>query len=174
MEDEQAVSVEYVVTREEFMAFARWQIWSMKGLRLNAGLTTLAVIGGILLIATGSNVAVGAILLALCALEIALGAWVAISVTRRSWAKRGSTVAATYLRFSPDGVYVRTASTDEPTPWSTYPRTIEYRDLYLLEVNRLVYRVIPKRAFDNASDEQRFRELVAAHTTAVLKTPKGQ
>ena len=168
--DDQAVSVEYVITREEFMSFARWQIWSMKGLRLNAALTTLAVVGGIALIAGGGDVAVGVILIALCGLEIVLGFWVATTVTRRSWEKRGSTVASTYLRFSPDGVYVRTMAIDEATPWSTYPRTVEYRALYLLEVNKLVYRVIPKRAFDSPADEQEFRKLVSEHTAAALKT----
>jgi len=167
--DDQTVSVEYVTTREEFMAFARWQLWNMKGLRLNGVITALAVVGGITLIVTGTNTGIGALLLAMCAFELVLGLWVARSVTLRAWAKRSAAIASTYLQLSPAGVHVRTSEIDAFTDWSSYPRTIEYRDLYLMEINRLVYRVIPRRAFDSPADEQLFRRLVSEHTTASLR-----
>jgi len=166
--DDQTVSVEYVTTREEFMTFARWQIWTMKGLRLNAVITALAVVGGITLIVSGTNTSIGVLLLAMCALEIGLGVWIAMSATRRAWAKRSAAIAATYLQFSEAGVHVRTSEIDAFTDWSTYLRTVEYRDLYLMEINKLVYRVIPRRAFDSPTDEQEFRRLVSAHTAAAL------
>jgi hypothetical protein len=69
------------------------------------------------------------------------------------------------LAFSDECIKLKTPQIDSKLAWSLYTRIVEGRDMYVL-INGHETRTmtaIPKRAFLNADQENRFRELIARH-----------
>lgn len=164
------MSLEFRLTRDEFMTFARWQFLRTKALRGVAVMTVVIIGIGIALIAGSINTQVGAIVLGIGILQVLAWAWILTSTPRRAWARQNETITATYMQFSPAGVHVRTRNVDAFTEWGLYPRTIENGPIYLLEIaGGTSFRVIPKRAFDSPDDEQLFRRLTTEHTATAFR-----
>lgn len=82
----------------------------------------------------------------------ALQAWVSF--------KRNPKFRTEYaLTFRPEGIRFKTATIDSNLDWSYYDGVVEDSRLFLLRYGKSLYTVIPKSAFTNEGDMDRFREL---------------
>jgi len=69
------------------------------------------------------------------------------------------------LTFSDEGIKVKTPQIDSKLAWSLYTKVVEGRDMYVLIYGNetRTMTAVPKRAFVNEDQENRFRELIARH-----------
>lgn len=69
------------------------------------------------------------------------------------------------LTFSDEGIKVKTPQIDSKLAWSLYTKVIEGRDMYVLIYGNetRTMTAVPKRAFVNEDQENRFRELITRH-----------
>lgn len=63
-------------------------------------------------------------------------------------------------RFSEDSVHWKTAYSESTSGWKSYARVVESKNFYSLFLQSNMFTPIPKRAFANAEEESRFRELL--------------
>src|SRR6185437_4046826 len=64
------------------------------------------------------------------------------------------------LRFSDNGVEFYTKEIESKVTWRVYKEALETKAFFLLSDGGAILTVVPKRAFANADDESRFRELL--------------
>ena len=70
---------------------------------------------------------------------------------------------------SDEGISMKSGSQSGNSSWSAYKRSKESKEFYfLLRRDRGTSMYFLKRSFANPSDEARFRELLRAHSTAML------
>lgn len=74
-----------------------------------------------------------------------------------------------FLEFSDEGIHLHTANIDSKVNWGLYTRFLEDENYYLLVYGKYMMSVIPKRAFTDARQEARFRELLRRNLTPRLK-----
>jgi len=76
------------------------------------------------------------------------------------------------LKFRPEGIHFKTATIDSNLEWSHYDGVVEDSRLFLLRYGKSMYTVIPKTAFVNVGEMDRFRELARTKIT-VYSRQKG-
>ena len=64
------------------------------------------------------------------------------------------------LAFGSEGLHFKTTSIDSTLVWSYYDRVIEDAELFLLMYGKCMYTVIPKKAFKDEDEINRFRCLI--------------
>jgi hypothetical protein len=62
--------------------------------------------------------------------------------------------------FDVDGIHFRTPTIDARLKWETYSEMLENEKVFLLIYGKRMYSVIPKRAFQDGAESDRFRALV--------------
>lgn len=85
--------------------------------------------------------------------------------TLRAWLsfKRNRKFRDEYMiTFAPEGLHFKTVSIDSNVAWSLYDSDVEDSVVFLLMTGKSFYSVIPKRAFKNEDEVNRFREMVQA------------
>ena len=83
------------------------------------------------------------------------------------------------VTFSDECIRVKTSQIDSKLAWSLYTKVLEGRDMYLLVYGRdlRMMTAIPKRAFTNKEQENKFRELIKRHITdhkSMKQLPPGE
>jgi hypothetical protein len=83
------------------------------------------------------------------------------------------------LTFSHEGITVKTPKIDSKLAWSLYTKVIEGRQMYLLIYGKetRMMTAVPKRAFTDNNQENRFRELVTQHISdhpVMERIPTGE
>jgi hypothetical protein len=78
------------------------------------------------------------------------------------------------LRFSEDGIVFKTAHVDAKLEWSLYTEALETRKYYLLVYGKGAVSVVPKRVFNDAQQEELFRNLIARRIGHGAKLAKWQ
>ncbi|NOT31346.1 MAG: YcxB family protein [Planctomycetes bacterium] len=63
------------------------------------------------------------------------------------------------LELSEDGIHFRTSTVDAHLAWSHYVQILESERVFLLGYGKRMYTVLPKRAFKDAAEIGRFRDL---------------
>lgn len=82
----------------------------------------------------------------------------------RFYFKRNPKFSERYrLAFSEDGIDFKTPSLDSRIAWTHYTRVLESDALVLLMYGTRMYSVIPKRAFSDDKQRDRFLELARRH-----------
>ena len=162
--DGPVIRVEFSLTRDEWIRFTRWHVLHLPPVRYQALSAVLLLTGSLVLLAAGTTM-LGVVLLVASASWIGWFGWFAATTGRRSWTRRGDDIGAPQvIEFSDAGVHSQTATVDARAGWSVYTRLIEHSGLYLLGTkSRLVFRVVPQRAFASASDEAAFRQMAQTH-----------
>jgi len=85
----------------------------------------------------------------------------------RRWFKHNPKFTETYhLVLDRSGIQFRTKSIDSRITWEHYTKVLEDDRLWLLVYGRRMYSVIPKRAFKDDNEMDRFRSLVAQNIVA--------
>jgi hypothetical protein len=69
----------------------------------------------------------------------------------------------------PSGVRTESARGQATTPWTTYQRVRETRDLFLFYVQSNFAIIVPKRCFGGPAEIQRYREIVRQYCPGTLE-----
>jgi hypothetical protein len=87
-------------------------------------------------------------------------------VVPRIWFRRDPKFQDEYqLRFDERGLYFNTRNMDSQIDWDFYQQVIEDGKFFLLVFGKNQFTVVPKRAFANAGEIERFRALVSRFNT---------
>lgn len=70
------------------------------------------------------------------------------------------------LTFDDEGIHFQTSTIDARLRWDTYNEMFENNEVFLLIYGKRMYSVIPKRAFKNEEEEDRFRQLAGLRLNA--------
>jgi YcxB-like protein len=93
-------------------------------------------------------------------------------VLPRVWFRREAKFQDEYtLTFKDEGVDFHTSRIHSLVEWSFYEALIEGPETFLLTYGRNQFSAIPKRVFENAEQEARFREFVTAKLAANQAPP---
>ena len=70
------------------------------------------------------------------------------------------------LTFDDEGIHFQTPTIDARLRWETYNRMLENTEVFLLIYGKRMYSVIPKRAFKDEQEKDRFRQLAGLRLKA--------
>ena len=155
------VEVRFTLDRSEFLSICRkelprrWQIWVFPAL-----LGVFAVFGAL---TSGAGVVVlvliwGATYLALMLLLCPFTMW------KRSMRLGHERV----FRFTDAGVETECDHVKSKADWTFWTGARSTSSVYVLQAKGFGFSFVPSRAFNSREDEQRFRQLVAAHIPSKL------
>lgn len=85
--------------------------------------------------------------------------------TLRAWLffRRNKKFSDEYtVTFTPEGLHFKTVSIDSNLAWSIYDNVVEDSVVFLLMTGKSFYSVMPKRAFRDEDEVNRFRKMVQA------------
>ena len=74
-----------------------------------------------------------------------------------------------FLTFSPVGIHFRTDSIDSQLQWNLYSRVLVDAHSYVLYYGSTQFTVIPKRAFQDAEQQEAFERLLARHVSQIVR-----
>lgn len=156
----EGVSIAFTLTAPEFRAAVRAIFGRSRVVRVIFAAALACVAAGLVLVAVGGDgstlLSVGLPLLAyVAAIFLVILPW-------RQW--RSTPVFRSEQRyvFRPDGIDFSTPLTEARVQWAIYREVVETERFYYFRTGRLACNPIPKRAFQAADDEARFRAFAAA------------
>ena len=76
------------------------------------------------------------------------------------------------LEFADEGINFKTVNLNSRLEWKIYNKVVEGEKFFLLYWGKYTFTVIPKRAFANESDQQKFRELIIERIKVAV--PRGE
>jgi hypothetical protein len=81
---------------------------------------------------------------------------------RRQWKRQPQLHRRVKYEIDPDSVRVTTETSTGEMTWANFIRFVESKNLFLLYPNKIVFHMIPKRAFASAEEMDSFRELATS------------
>lgn len=161
------VRLEFQYSEDEYLAANRLHFFSSPNIFLRLIIFGLLLVAGAVmlsLIITESFVFLASLAFVVL-LEGALFYNVLVTLPRKYFRGDAKFRDRYELTFSDEGIKVKTPQIDSKLAWSLYTKAIEGRDMYVLIYGNetRTMTAVPKRAFLNQDQENRFRELIARH-----------
>lgn len=161
----QPIQVKFNYTEKEYLAAAQMLLFGQKAFLARLIIILVLVLFGIMTISLLSD------------FEFPLWAsfWIGLLIDasfvyvglvdapRRLFRKDSKMREEFALKFSEEGVALKTQQIDSKLAWSLYKQVLENKSLYVLVYDapgRMMMTVVPKRVFRDASEELEFRRLV--------------
>jgi hypothetical protein len=155
------VKVRFTLTAAEAHAVQRrvflrsWSVWCFLVFELAIAIVGIIVSSAVLIAIGGASVVVYV-------------AQIWFWRPRRMWRGQGLMRSEQTLTISGEGIAIQYAGAASTTQWNFWKHARRLRDSYVLQGSQRGYTLIPRRAFADAPDEARFRELIAAHLGVAL------
>ena len=73
------------------------------------------------------------------------------------------------LTFSPEGIHFRTVHVESQLQWNMYSRAVIDAHSYLLYYGPRQFTIIPKRAFQNAEQQETFERLLTERISKIIR-----
>jgi hypothetical protein len=89
---------------------------------------------------------------------------------RRRWAREPLHHAEHFISFSKDRIYYLLGGVESDLSWGYFQSWVESRDGFLLVTGQDVFNLVPKRAFADAAEVDRFRTLAASKLRPVAQS----
>jgi hypothetical protein len=83
-------------------------------------------------------------------------------MVRKRWKMQPQLLKKISYEINPDMVRVVTETSTGEMKWASFTRFVESKNVFLLYPNKLVFHIIPKRAFASTSDMESFRDLATS------------
>ncbi len=157
------INLRYKLSENELLTAMRAQAmrtWSFRILIMFIAIMLVYV--GIQLLTLNSSLDVALISLAPIVIVIVILAVFTYfnPIVRYRIRKEPKYIAEQTWRFSEDSVHWKTEYSESTSGWKSYARVVESKNFFSLFLQSNLFTPIPKRAFANADEESRFRELL--------------
>ncbi|HKF57944.1 MAG TPA: YcxB family protein [Blastocatellia bacterium] len=83
-------------------------------------------------------------------------------MARQRWKQQPQLQARINYEITPDLVRVATKAATSEMKWASFIRLVETKNVFLLYPNKLIFHIIPKRAFADSDELASFRELATS------------
>ena len=159
---EEVIELRFKYSEKEYVSAYRKYFLAKKRAAFFIIIASGLIVAGIYFLLSSGDVALTVSFIATGAFLIGLLVTSSILLPRQRFRSDPRFKGEYLLRFSENGIEFHTDDIDAKVSWRIYNEALETRDFFLLSDGGSTLSVIPKRAFANAAQELRFRQMLDA------------